>query len=79
MAKKKQTFETALNRLESIVEALASDGEVTLAESVKLYKEGIDMAQLCAESLEQAEAAVQLLRQDESGAFILEAFAEDAE
>jgi len=76
MAKKKQTFESTLARLEEITDLL-ENGEAPLADSIKLYKEGVDLAQFCAESLEKAEAEIALLGKDEDGGFVLTPFAED--
>lgn len=50
-------FEAALARLEKIVEKL-DDGNLPLAESLALFKEGTKLAKLCRELLEQAELAV---------------------
>jgi len=76
MAKKKQSFEDALARLEDIADALES-GDAPLADSVKLYKEGVTLAQVCAEALNAAEAEITLLRKDTSGGFAEAPFAED--
>jgi len=78
MAKKKHTFESALARMEEIADLL-ENGDAPLADSVKLYKEGADMAQICAESLEQAESEVLLLQSNASGSFTLTPFAEESE
>ncbi|HRB13151.1 MAG TPA: exodeoxyribonuclease VII small subunit, partial [Vicinamibacteria bacterium] len=51
----KESFETALSRLEQIVVALEK-GDLSLEESLKLYEEGISRARLCQERLEQAES-----------------------
>jgi exodeoxyribonuclease VII small subunit len=50
-------FEAALSRLEKIVEKL-DDGNLPLAESLALFKEGTKLAKLCRELLDQAELAV---------------------
>ena len=76
MAKKKPTFEEALARLEDISDLLES-GDALLADSVKLYKEGVALAAECAKVLDAAEADITLLRKDDSGAFTLAPFAED--
>ena len=41
MAKKTKSFEEALSRLEEIVDAM-EEGELSLDETVKLYKEGVE-------------------------------------
>lgn len=59
----KESFETALSRLEQIVVALEK-GDLSLEESLKLYEEGIARARLCQERLEQAESKIEVLSQD---------------
>jgi len=76
MAKKKQTFEDALARLEDIADVLES-GDAPLADSVKLYKEGVTLAQVCAEALDAAEKEISLLRKNEAGGFEQIPFAEE--
>lgn len=53
------TFEQALHRLEEITHALES-GELTLAESMALYKEGAAQSRLCRQKLEQARLELEL-------------------
>src|SRR5579864_6144558 len=50
-------FEAALSRLEHIVEKL-DDGNLPLAESIALFKEGTALAKRCRALLAQAELAV---------------------
>ena len=50
MARKKQTFDEAMERLEEIVEQLEQE-EVSLETAVSLYKEGLSLAALCREKL----------------------------
>ena len=56
-SKKKPSFEEALARLEHIVEQL-DDGELPLATSLELFKEGRTLAAFCRGLLEQAELDV---------------------
>lgn len=72
MAKKK-TFEEALNRLEEIAETMEND-ETGLDESVKLYKEGVELAAYCAEKLNSAEQQVSQLKVSADGIFNKKAF-----
>lgn len=74
MAKKK-TFEEALARLEEIV-ALMENNETGLEESVKLYKEGVELSVLCAGKLENIEQQVTLLQQSAEGVFTQKSFRE---
>ncbi len=64
------TFEESLQRLEGIVEKLEG-GEVPLAESLKLYEEGIKLAKVCAGILTDAELTVKRLGKDLEGALQL--------
>lgn len=53
------TFEQAMQRLEEITRALEG-GELTLAESMALYKEGVAQSRLCRQKLEQAKLELEL-------------------
>lgn len=57
MAKKSVSIEESLDRLEQIVESLESD-QTRLAEAVKLYEEGVKLADTCRKELEEAELKV---------------------
>lgn len=72
MAKRK-TFEEALTRLEEISEAM-ENGQTGLEESVKLYKEGVELAAYCAEKLNTAEQQVSLLKEKADGVFTKRVF-----
>ena len=61
MARKKQTFDEAMERLEEIVEQLEQE-EVSLETAVSLYKEGLTLATFCREKLSAAEGEIVLLR-----------------
>ena len=75
MPKKKLTFEQALARLEEIA-SLLETGDAPLADSMKLYKEGMDMAQICAVDLDKAEQEIMLLGKNEDGGFVQMPFLE---
>lgn len=51
--KKKPSFEQALARLEEIADILEK-GELPLADSLKLYEEGAQLASLCTKELTEA-------------------------
>ena len=53
----KQTFESAMARLEEISEILA-ENNVTLDESLKLYAEGVKLLKFCNSKLEQAQIKI---------------------
>lgn len=57
------SFEERMNRLEQIV-GLLEKGEIPLAESVKLYKEGLDLSSKCKEEIEKAKHEVKILQND---------------
>ena len=57
MAKKKPSFEEALQRLKEITETLER-GDVTLEESIKLFGEGTELSKLCYETLQTAEQKI---------------------
>ncbi len=59
----RESFETALSRLETIVGSLEK-GDLSLEESLKLYEEGISRARFCQERLEEAETKIEVLSQD---------------
>lgn len=61
------SFEEALRALESIVRRLES-GDVPLDESITLYTRGEALRKQCAERLQDAEARIQKLTLDGSGA-----------
>ena len=74
---KKQSFEKSLTRLTEIVETI-EDGDTTLEEAIKLYKEGLTRAQDCGDILGRYELEVLQLQKDADGAFALTPFGERA-
>jgi exodeoxyribonuclease VII small subunit len=64
---KKLSFERAMEELESIVKRL-EDGKVPLEESVTIYERGEALKRRCEELLRQAEARVDKITTDASGA-----------
>jgi len=77
MPKKQQSFEKSLSRLSEIVVQI-EDGETTLEEAIKLYKEGLTHAEDCGNILGRYEAEVLQLQKDADGAFALTPFSEGA-
>lgn len=79
-------FEEALGRLDETVAALES-GQLPLEDALRLYEEGVRMAQRCQEMLDSAELRVQRLRMDTeneddrppNSVFVLEEFELDDE
>ena len=66
-------FEAALSRLEAVVSRLES-GELTLAESLRTFEEGISLSRQCAERLDAAEARIEVLIRTADGELATEPF-----
>ncbi len=62
-----QSFESSLNRLEEIVQAL-EQGSVPLDKAVELYEEGIRLSAECAERLKATELKLKKLSRSAEGA-----------
>lgn len=69
-------FEESLKKLEKIVEDLEK-GDLSLDEALKKYQDGIGLARMCAERLENAKKKVELLTKNKKGGFDLKAPEED--
>ena len=63
----KLSFERAIEELEGIVKRL-EDGKVPLEESVAIYERGEALKRRCEDLLRQAEARVEKITADSSGA-----------
>ena len=61
-----QSFETAIERLESIVGQMESD-KMPLEELLVRYEEGITLVKVCEEKLGAAEKRIELLTRDAAG------------
>lgn len=70
---KEMTFESAMSRLEEIVNKLEG-GKVTLDESLKLYEEGISLVRLCSDRLDKAEQKIKIVKTDPDGNYQEESF-----
>lgn len=66
-------FEVALARLEAVVARLES-GDLTLAESLRTFEEGVSLSRQCAERLDQAEARLEVLIRTVDGEWAAEPF-----
>ncbi len=62
MAKRKQTFEQALEQLETIAERI-EQGKIGLEESIAQYEEGMVLIKHCREILSKAEHKIQKLQE----------------
>ncbi len=67
MAKKSQTFEASMERLDEIVKLL-ENGDVSLEESIRLFEEGTKLSAQCSKLLDEAELKVTQLMQGPDGA-----------
>lgn len=67
----KLSFETALARLESIVDAM-EQGEVPLAELLAKYEEGSKLLRVCESRLKEAELKIEKLKKLKDGSTVLE-------
>jgi exodeoxyribonuclease VII small subunit len=60
-AKKKYAdYESAMNRLQEITEALES-GETKLEQAIDLYTEGLEIARFCEQKLGEAEQKIKVI------------------
>lgn len=57
------TFEQAMEQLEAIVTRLES-GDVPLEKAIGLYQEGMQLAKLCGDKLEQFERKIEMLAEE---------------
>jgi exodeoxyribonuclease VII small subunit len=62
----KQTFESAMKQLESIVHELES-GDLTLDQALKKFQEGAKLSEFCSKKLDETEKKVSILLKDEEG------------
>ena len=65
--KKSESFETSVERLEKIVDAL-EQGDLPLEEALKLFQEGTGLVKKCTDLLDQAELSVVKLTKGQDGA-----------
>lgn len=75
---KKLSYEEALERLEAIVSQL-EDGELSLEESLKLFKEGMELNKFCAGLLTKAQGEVKKVIEESAEEYTLEDFVEEEE
>lgn len=76
MTQKKITFETAMQRLEQIVQAMER-GDVALEESLKLFQEGTELVRFCNSQLESAQLEVKKIMTAPDGSPVEENFADE--
>ncbi|MFC1808906.1 exodeoxyribonuclease VII small subunit [Candidatus Omnitrophota bacterium] len=73
-----EKFESAVKKLEAIVEELES-GNIALDATLKRYEEGVKLAALCTSILNKAEKRIEVLSKNELGEFETTPFEEDDE
>ena len=76
MAKKKEKFEEALQKLEAIVTQM-EEGDLPLEETLKAFEEGVKLARFCANKLDEAERKVEKLMRDQAGKLQTTSFSEE--
>lgn len=65
MTNKNQSFEDKMKRIDEIVAKLDSD-DITLEESLNLYKEGVTLTKECDDILKNAQLNIEELTKDDS-------------
>ena len=69
------TFEKKMQQLETIIEKIEAP-QTPLEKSLELYKKGIGIAKICAETLTTYEAEVMLLEKEAENIFTLSPFSD---
>ncbi len=60
---KEKSFEKSIEDLEKIVDALSKD-EITLEDSIKKYKEGIELVGFCNGAIDKIEKELEILTKE---------------
>ncbi len=68
-------FEEAIKKLEKIVDDLEK-GDLSLDDALKKYQDGMEMARLCNQRLENAKKKIDVLAKNKKGEFELKSFDE---
>jgi exodeoxyribonuclease VII small subunit len=71
-------FESAMNRLEAIVEKMES-GKLPLEELIVRYEEGMNLVKICQERLARAEQKIEIIGRDSAGKPVVRDFESAAE
>lgn len=72
------SFESALEKLESIVESMES-GEVPLAELLAKFEEGTRLLKICEARLKDAELKIEQLKKQKDGSIVFDKFETERE
>lgn len=78
MARKKEKFEEALQKLEAIV-AKMEEGDLSLEDALKEFEEGVRLAKFCTGKLDEAERKVEKLIRDQAGKIQTTPFSEEGD
>jgi len=76
VAKKKEKFEEALQKLEAIVSKM-EEGDLTLEEALNAFEEGVKLAKFCSSKLDEAERRVEKLIRTQEGRLQTTPFSEE--
>ena len=76
MARKKENFEEALQKLEAIV-AKMEEGDLPLEQALEAFEEGVRLAKFCTGKLDEAERKVEKLIRDQAGKIQTTPFSEE--
>ena len=63
---KSEKFEVSLEKLEKIVHRL-EEGNLPLEDSLKAFEDGMHLAKLCEERLNEAQKKIEILMKDQDG------------
>jgi exodeoxyribonuclease VII small subunit len=78
VARKKEKFEEALQKLEAIV-AKMEEGDLSLEDALKEFEEGVRLAKFCTGKLDEAERKVEKLIRDQAGKIQTTPFSEEGD
>lgn len=73
---KSEKFETSLEKLEKIVHRL-EEGNLPLEDSLKAFEEGMQLAKLCEERLNEAQKKIEILMKGQDGRKMVRSFEEE--
>lgn len=65
MAKTKFSIEEAFEQLENIIEQLSAE-EVSLSDSMNLYKKGVKLLDKCSQTLDKTEKEIIILQEEQN-------------
>ena len=78
MAKKSQSFEQSITRLDEIVRQL-EQGNVPLEDALKLFQEGTALVDTCGKLLDKAEQKVTVMQENMQGELVEQPFVAEEE